>query len=369
MARLRSRTDRTGKVHLRRPDRPVRERGRAGAQPQTFTRPSGRGSYVVRPGETPLDDSFHDTRFAGSASYAFPLGRLTRMTSGVYASTEHDYTSLGANLSLTRDFNKRNTTLSLGGSYFHDTISPEGGRPIPFASMAPAGDPQPRLDGDGTKQVGDLVLGLTQVLNRATIAQLNYSLSHVSGYQTDPYKIVSLVDPVSGDPTDQLFESRPDSRTKHIFYAQVKRHLGRDIVDGSYRFMIDDWGISSHTVDVNYRLRIPGSWFVQPRVRFYHQTAADFHSIWLEDGQTLPSHATADYRLGEFNAWTVGGRFGLAVTESQEFVVRLEYYLQAGDSSPPGAPGALGDFDLFAGIDAWIVNVGYTARLSFGDEG
>ena len=170
------------------------------SQPQTFTRPSGRGSYTVAPGETPLDDTFHDARVALSGNYAFPLGRLMRATAGLYGSTEHDYTSLGGNVSLSRDFNKRNTTISAGLSYFDDTVAPEGGRPIPFASMAPAGVAQPRLSGDGKKQVFDFIASLTQVLSRSTLAQFNYSYSRVDGYQTDAYKLISVVDPITGDP-------------------------------------------------------------------------------------------------------------------------------------------------------------------------
>jgi len=327
---------------------------------QTFTRPSGRGEYTVQPGETPLDDTFHDARVALSGNFSFPLNRLTRATVGIYGSGEHDYSSLGGNLSLARDFNKRNTTVNAGVSYSDDSIFPEGGRPEPFASMAPAGRPQPRLSGDGSKQVLDFLAGLTQVLDRSTIAQINYSFSHVSGYQTDPYKLVSVVDPVRGDPVDQVYESRPDARTKHIFFGKVKRHLGRDIVDLSYRFMTDDWNINSHTIDLNYRWMMRPGRYLQPHVRFYHQGAAEFYTRWLENGQALPSHATADYRLGTFDAWTVGGRFGQAINERQSFVARVEYYWQSGDSSPPGAPGELASFDLFPTVDAWIVNVGYS---------
>lgn len=38
-------------------------------QIQTFTRPSGSGSYQASAGETPLDDTFHDTRVSLSGSY------------------------------------------------------------------------------------------------------------------------------------------------------------------------------------------------------------------------------------------------------------------------------------------------------------
>jgi len=330
---------------------------------QTYTRPSGLGSYQVSPGETPLDDTFHDTRFQGNVALTQPLGRVTKLTGGLNGSSEFDYLSLGGSFVLERDFNKRNTTLNLGTSYSHDTISPEGGRPVPFAEMTDPGVDPLRLDGNGSKNVLDATVGLVQILDRSTIAQFSYSLSHVDGYQTDPYKLVSVVDPVSGDPVEHLFESRPDARTKHIFYGKAKRSLGQDIVELSYRYLTDDWEVQSHTIDLNYRWMLNPDRYVQPRVRFYHPSAADFYTRWLEDGQSLPDHASADYRLGEFDAWTVGARFGQTLRSGHSVVVRVEYYIQAGDSSPPGAPGALADFDLFPKVDAWIVNVGYSAAL------
>jgi len=330
---------------------------------QTYTRPSGAGSYAVAPGDTPLDDTFRDTRAALHGSFSLPVDRLTTASGGLVTSIEHDYLSLGGNLSLSRDFNKRNTTLDVGVSYSYDTIFPEGGRPIAFASMAPAGQPQARLPGDGHKHVVDLVAGVVQVLNRSTIAQVNYTLSHLNGYQTDPYKILSLVDASTGDPVDQLYESRPTARTKHVFFGQMKHHLPRDLVDASYRFMTDDWNVRSHTVDLNYRFMAQSHRYLQPHLRFYHQSAADFYRRWLTSGQSVPQHATADYRLGAFTGWTVGGHYGQVLSANQTLVVRVEYYWQSGDSSPPGAPGALANFDLFPTVGAWIVNVGYTIGL------
>ena len=127
--------------------------------------------------------------------------------------------------------------------------------------------------------------------------------------------------------------------------------------------MTDDWSIQSHTIDLNYRWMMRPDRYLQPNLRFYHQSAADFYRGWLEGGQVFPSQATADYRLGEMNTYTLGLRFGQLVTTGQTFVVRMEYYWQAGDSSPPGAPGVLATFDLFPTVDAWIVNVGYTVEL------
>ena len=99
----------------------------------------------------------------------------------------------------------------------------------------------------------DFLIGVTHVLGRNTIGQLNYSLSIADGYLTDPYKLLSVVDRATGEPAPgpgdldlYLFESRPDSRTKHLLFALWKHSLGRDVVDLSYRYMTDDWKIDSH---------------------------------------------------------------------------------------------------------------------------
>jgi uncharacterized protein DUF3570 len=330
---------------------------------QTFTRPSGRGSYETPVGETPLDDTFRDVRVAGSAGFSLPIRRVAEWSLGAYGSGEHDYVSMGGNTSLSRDFNKRNTTLALRLAYFHDTINPEGGRPVPLAEMAPVDSPLARLDGDGSKDVTDVGLGLTQVLDRATILHMNYTFSDVSGYQTDPYKLVSVVDGLTGLADQHLFESRPDARTKHVLFGELARHLGDDIVHLSYRYMNDDWGIGSHTLDLKYRWNLDAlgkDAYLQPHVRFYTQGAADFYRRFLIAGDALPTTASADYRLGDMKTYTVGLKHGRKLGNGHELTMRFEYYAQTGDSNPSDAIGALSDLDLFPTVDAFIFQVGYS---------
>ncbi len=333
---------------------------------QTFTRPSGIGSFQTPPGETPLDDTFRDTRLALSAGLSLPLNRLTTFGFGLYGSGEHDYSSLGGNLSLTRDFHQRNTTVALRGAYFHDTIFPEGGRPEPFAPMPPEGVQKAKLHGDGTKDVLDVGLGLTQVLNRRMVLHLNYTYSNVTGYQTDPYKLLSVVDPVTGDPRDTdsyLYEGRPDTRNKHVLYGKVAWHLERDIIHFSYRYFTDDWGVQSHTVGFTYRWNFGNGQFLKPHLRYYNQSETGFYRRFLVDGEDLPDHASADYRLGDMHAVTYGLTYGRPVGDGNELTLRVEYYAQMGESHPADAIGNLKDFDLFPTVDAFILQVGYNFSL------
>lgn len=182
--------------------------------PQTFTGPSGGlHTYTAQPGELPLDDTFLDTRFALSADYSFALAQNGKLALGLNGSTEYDFTSFGGSLRYALDLNQRNTTLSASLGYEADDVDPVGGTPVPLSTLPPVdqveGPGEPR-GGSESKDVTDLVLGVTQLIDADSLVQVNYSLSSSSGYHTDPYKILSVVD-ANGEPLRYVHEGRPDS--------------------------------------------------------------------------------------------------------------------------------------------------------------
>jgi len=343
----------------------------SGAMPantvQTFTSPSGDSQYTVQPREQALDTSFLDTRTALSASWEMPVTRLAMLSVGASLSDEYDYTHTGVNAHVARDFNNRNTTLSFGVALANDTISPVGGSPVAFAPMLGLGDLTNKR-GDQSKDVTDWLIGVSQVLNRRTIVQLNYSLSQSDGYLTDPYKVLSVVDPVTGNPiagppgsglSRYLFERRPDARDKQSVYALIKRDFTGDVLEASYRYMTDDWGVDSQTVELRYRWGFGGSRYLQPHVRFYQQTAADFYRTVLFAGTPLPEFASADHRLGELDGITVGVKYGQTTSRGSEWSARVEYYTQSGTASAGSAVGSLAAFDLYPDLNALIAQFSY----------
>lgn len=334
---------------------------------QTLTNPSGNAQFSVGAGAQALDPSFLDTRTALSASWEMPIKRLSLLSVGATLSDEYDYSHTGINARLARDFNNRNTTLSFGVALANDTIDPVGGSPVPLAPMLGLGNLANKR-GNQSKDVTDFLLGVTQVLNRHTIVQLNYSLSQADGYLTDPYKVLSVVDPVTGDPVAgplgsginrYLYESRPDARDKQSLYGLLKRDLSGDVLEASYRYMTDDWGVDSHTLELRYRWSFGAKRYLQPHVRFYRQTAADFYRTVLFDGQALPAHATADHRLGEFDGLTLGLKYGQATVRGGEWSTRIEYYTQTGSPSPGSSVGALASYDLYPDLNALIAQFSY----------
>lgn len=343
------------------------------AQPtaQTYTRPSGKGQYVIKAGETPLDDTFHDTRVQLEAQWTQPLWDDMRGSTGIHLSKEYDYLSIAINGSLAKDFNQKNTTVSAGLSLAYDTIDPEGGRPVAFSKMVidqgqfaneeayQAAFDATRQEGTDDKSTVDLMLGITQIINRRMLMQFNYGLSMSDGYHTDPFKVLSVVNE-QGITQSLVHEDRPTERTRHSFYWQTKYALDSGVADISYRYATDDWDINSHTIDSRFRFNLSDNTYIQPHFRYYQQAAAEFYQPFLMEGGALPTFASADYRLGEMTAYTIGLKYGMKMPSGNEWAFRLEYYQQDPKNSGFDEPGALQQLDLYPSVKAVIAQVSYS---------
>ncbi|WP_303904690.1 DUF3570 domain-containing protein [Thiohalomonas denitrificans] len=313
---------------------------------QTFTTPSGNSTYTAEPGETPLDPTFRDTRIALSGEWEKPLSERLKGIFSANFSTEHDYQSAGISATLARDFNNRNTTLSAGASFSQDSIEPEGGAPVGLTPMPEFPDVKETQSASEDKTVSELLLGVTQVVNRRTLMQFNYTYGIDDGYLSDPYKLLSVTDD-TGNVTGYLYENRPDERSRQTIFWRTLHHLSEDVADVSYRYYWDDWDISSHTLDLRYRHELGGGHYLQPHVRWYKQNAAEFYHFKLDEG-AVPTYASADYRLGNMTTNTLGLKYGFASSEKQEYSVRLEYMTQSDDDGQ------------FEDVDAVILQANYS---------
>ncbi|WP_455202496.1 DUF3570 domain-containing protein [Kaarinaea lacus] len=330
---------------------------------QTFSTPSGDSIYTTPANETPLDPTFKDTRLALSADWEKPINKNVSGVYGAYVSREFDYTSVGASATFSRNTEDRNRTYTAGVAASYDLVSPVGGAPIGMSQMPIPGKKQISSE-DETKTVVDLLFGITQVLDRKSLLQFNYTIGTNNGYLTDPYKILSVVDSVTGSavgpgPYLYLFEKRPDSRLSQALYAKYVHQFNEDVIYLTYRYFWDDWDITSHTIDLRYRYELGGGHYLQPHVRYYLQSKADFYKAYLRDTEVSTTQiASADYRLGDMTTTTLGLLYGLEISEKSEFTIRAEVMQQSGDE--PEKFGLLNDQVLFPDVDAIIVQAGYS---------
>ena len=226
------------------------------------------------------------------------------VTVGTSYSSENDYISRGYSAQgslLTED---KNTTFTLGGSYTTDTINPTNQGTF-FDKRTVAG-----------------LFGITKVLTKTDIMQLNFGYSTGHGDFTDHYKSA---------------DNRPDKRESKTVMTRWNHHF--DGTDGtsrlSYRYYTDTFGVNAHTLGVEYVQPLSNDWTVTPSVRYYSQTAADFyHKVEdLSDPKAFPNVGinaivTCDQRLSAFGAMTLGLKVEKRIAKEWLVDAKFEAYEQ-----------------------------------------
>lgn len=326
--------------------------------------------YSVSPGYTPLDTNFEDTRIALNLSTMKPIDRMSRFTTGVSYSTETDYESIGGNFSYLQDFNNKQTTLTVGGAYTYDAVNPKVGFRDPLKSIV---DTQTSASGTyseneffgfagKTKQTVDAIIGLSHVLNSKTLLNANYGISSTTGYMTDDYKIISVVD-AQGIAQDYVVEARPDSRFRQTIKTTMITAFGKDSLHLDYRYFWDDWDVTAHTFDVKYYLTLGEKLTIRPHVRYSAQSKANFYRLSLKQGEALPQYASADYRLADMTTLTLGGMASYQFSPDLSLSLNIENMTQSGDSSPSEAIGDQRTQDMFPTIDIWTYTLGFKSKF------
>jgi hypothetical protein len=215
------------------------------------------------------------------------------------------------------------------------------------------------------------MIGISRVLTRRWLFGLNGERVHEDGYLTEPYKILSVAyGPERPDsigfpmPNAEVTEKRPTVRNRTDVLASSVYHLQDDVLYASYRYYWDDWGVKSHTIDLKYRTDLPEHDWLQPHVRFYSQTQADFFTFGLQQGKPLPQYATSDFRLGPLRSASIGLMYGCPVPNSPgELTIRGEYMRQWGAGHPASAIGAQKAVDLFPSLDTFTLVAGYSVQF------
>jgi hypothetical protein len=291
---------------------------------QVQTTTSASGGVTSTSADAIPTHPFQDLRGAVDLGWVEPIGTLVSTDATAHWSQETDYASVGAGLKTSVDVLDRLVTVTVGGGYNRDRVFPTGGTAV---GLSP--DTAPRRPGDNPKDVVTGLVGLSRVVSRRWLVGVTASRSRESGYLTDPYKVVSLVDPATQLPVAQVTEKRPDVRLREDVLGSSVYHLDHDILYVNYRYYWDDWGVHSHTLDLKLRHDLSEESWLQPHVRVYGQTPASFFVYGLTHGPPLPAYASADERLGPLRTATFGGTYGVRLPGSRgELTLRAEFLYQ-----------------------------------------
>lgn len=223
----------------------------------------------------------NDDRYAGDLTLTQYFENFS-LSLGAAHSTEEDYDSEGFNLSSRFWTPDKNTVMLVGINANHNRVSSVN---------------DPLLDELQTDWGG--IIGVTQILDKESLIQSNFSVEIEDGFLNDPYK---------------LSDNRPQSRDRYAWLTRYIKYISS--VDAAlhldYRFYFDSWRLFSHTFDAAWYqpLSDDGSWMLRPRIRYYSQREANFYSDLTPAEVTDDRLYSADQRLGSFGSIT----FGLGLT-------------------------------------------------------
>jgi hypothetical protein len=255
---------------------------------------------------------WQELRHAGALDASYKPAALGIAAHGAI-SIEPDYSSLSAGAVITQDILDQNATLLLGLSHGHDVAGRTG---TPFSVFSR------RLDRESLK------VGLSWVVDPATLATcfLDASLEH--GDPSKPYRYIPLFSPgtsvplgASVDEVNQLrvsarpLEQLPLTRDRFAITAGLLHRFDTTTLRGEERLYADSWSLISSTTDARWLIDWGQRLELGPHVRAHAQTGVDFwqRTYVLRPGFDYPALRTGDRELGPLLAGTLGftARFGL----------------------------------------------------------
>jgi hypothetical protein len=218
---------------------------------------------------------------------------------GVSSSTEYDYQSFGGNISFSQKTKDRNGEFTAKLQAYLDQVKLLA--PVELRGLAGTDD-----SGNASRNTFVGSLSYSQIINRDFQVLFQADIVQQQGYLSLPFHRVYFTDGSVHQ------EKLPDSRLKIPLAARASYFLGDNIIlRGYYRFYTDDWGIQSHTAELEVPVKITPFLSVSPFYRYYTQTAAKYFDGYQMHGPQLDFY-TSNYDLSKFNSNFVG--IGLRMT-------------------------------------------------------
>jgi hypothetical protein len=244
--------------------------------------------------------SYADTRIYPSLTWSMENEQKgSTVSAGVSSSTEFDYQSFGANIGFAKKTKDRNGEFSARVQAYFDRVG----------LIAPE-----ELRGTGTVKNGGTEgrttiaasLSWSQVINKSLQIAFLADLVHQQGFLSLPFYRVYFNDGSVHQ------ENLPDSRFKIPLGFRANYFLGdRFIIRTYYRYYKDDWGISSHTVNLEVPVKITNFFSVSPFYRFYNQSAVKYFAPYQQHTAQQKFY-TSNYDLSNFNSNFIGAGIRLA---------------------------------------------------------
>lgn len=326
----------------------------------------GKGNYYQRtPGAMELSiatkgaykgmqGGIFDQRLAVSGQVSTRIEDATLSVSGGN-STEWDYRSNFFNLDGTLDLNQKNTTLAAGFGYASDEVWADGGNQGRVHEKYTNGK-----EIGGNKDVYQGLLGVTQILDKSSLVQVNLTVGNSSGFLSDPYKSAWVNNVPSTSSFQNHFctqsvnfsfqnnlcaDTRPGSRTQEAVMARYIHNfedLNQAALHLDYRFYSDTWNVNSHTFEMAWYQPLPYEIMLAPHVRYYSQRSSFFYET-VYNAPTSDNYYSSDYRLASFGSVAGGLTLNKEIYKRFNLGAGVEWYQRSQGMGFMGGTGSAVD--------------------------
>lgn len=248
--------------------------------------------------------SHADTRFYPSANWMVENEKKgTGFGIGASYSTEFDYQSFGGNIMFSKKTKNRNGEFTAKIQAYFDQVNQilpvelrTNTNPQGHEEHGPA---EPRHTFAGSLSYSQIVNQRLQVMFLADVVQQ-------AGYLSLPFHRVYFNNATVHQ------ELLPDTRLKIPLGVRASYFLGdRFIIKGYYRFYTDDWGLTSHTANLEVPVKITPFLSVSPFYRFYNQSAVKYFAPYGKH-TNQDEYFTSNYDLSKFNSNFYGAGIRIA---------------------------------------------------------
>ncbi len=280
----------------------------------------------------------------------------------VGVAAEFDYTSFGFGGGFTKLFNEQNTEIGVKGQVYMDAWNPR--YPTELDSYIEAGNNlyngffsgldilnqngvainknsvnawkpfNTTLVTDKARNSYSVSVSFSQILSKKSQISLFFDVVNQQGWLANPTQRVyfgdrpnfyigtasSIPNYTSTSNTDVFhladdIERMPSSRLKIPVGMRFNYYVNEILsIRTYYRYYTDDWGIDSHTANVELPIKISEKFTLYPTYRYYQQTAADYFAPYEQNLSTQEFY-TSDYDLSKFDS----NQYGLGIKYTDVF--------------------------------------------------
>jgi hypothetical protein len=220
---------------------------------------------------------------------------------GLSYSTEYDYQSYGAGISFSKKTKNKAAEFAARLQVYIDQVSL-----IAPEELRGLGNNTVDESGTTSRNTYSGSLSYSQIINERLQIMFLADIASQQGYLSLPFHRVYL-----NDRTVQQ-EKLPNNRLKLPLGFRANYFFGdKFIIRTDYRFYTDDWGLTSHTANIEIPIKLTAFLSLSPFFRFYDQSAIKYFAPYQKH-TVLETYRTSNYDLSKFNSNFLGAGIRIA---------------------------------------------------------